>query len=42
MKTIAKKLVPANRAAFVRNISLSLACLALCAAMIYILINSPA
>jgi hypothetical protein len=42
MKTIAKKLVPANPTAFVRNISLSLACLALCAAMLYILINSPA
>ena len=42
MKTIAKKLRLENRIAFVRNISLSLACLALCAVMIYILINSPA
>jgi hypothetical protein len=42
MKTIAKKLLPENRISFVRNISLSLACLALCALMLYILINSPA
>jgi hypothetical protein len=42
MKTIAKKLLPENRTGFVRNISLSLACLALCALMLYILINSPA
>ncbi|HUC80896.1 MAG TPA: hypothetical protein VMR70_08270 [Flavisolibacter sp.] len=42
MKTITKKSLSANRTAFIRNISLSLACLALCAVMIYILINSPA
>lgn len=42
MKTIAKKLLPQNRLPFVRNISLSLTCLVLCALMLYILINSPA
>jgi hypothetical protein len=42
MKTIIKKPVPAKYSAFIRNISLSLACLALCAIMLYILINSPA
>ena len=42
MKTISRKLHAVKLSQPVRNLSLSLACVALVALMLYVLINSPA
>ena len=42
MKTLSKKLGASSPAELLRNLSISIACMALVAVTLYVLINSPA